>query len=280
MNTNVELMDKSDAKVYLMYLLRKLYDITEANNIPIYASGGTCLGMVRHKGMIPWDDDIDLMIFRRDYDKLVKLCEEQLTKPIVLRTRENDPFFYQEFAKLCLLDDDGNYTDLSIDIFELDESNPDRKIFRSIQNFLKTKLYYIKMYKVSKLGYGDYRPNSFIYRLVLDVLSSMFSLKTIDKLLKRVLTADKSKSDYYVNWGAAYSYKRATYPKKAFGTPRKMPFENAYVWSEEHPEMILERLYGKDYMTPPPVEKQTDHGIRKFKCSQLDFEMIKKEVGM
>lgn len=280
MNKNVESMDKSDAKVYLMYLLRKLYDITEANNIPIYASGGTCLGMVRHKGMIPWDDDIDLMIFRRDYDKLVKLCEEQLTKPVVLRTRENDPFFYQEFAKLCLLDDDGNYTDLSIDIFELDETNPDRKIFRAIQNFIKTKLYYIKMYKVSKLGHGDYHPSSVIHRMVLGGLSFVLSLNTIDKLLKRVLTADKSKCNYYVNWGAAYSYKRATYPKEAFGTPQKMPFENAYVWSEEHPEMILERLYGKDYMTPPPPEKQTDHGIRKFKCSQLDFEMIKKEVGM
>ncbi|MBR0465873.1 MAG: LicD family protein [Clostridia bacterium] len=274
------LMDKQKAKVYLLYLLRKLYDITEANNIPIYSSGGTCLGMVRHKGMIPWDDDIDLMIFREDYDRLVALCERDLPHPLKLRTRQNDPYFYQEFCKLCIVDDFGKYTDLSIDIFPIDNSNPKRKLFRATQNFLKTQLYHIKMYKVSKLGYDSYEPDSFIKKVYLQLFSALLPLKTIDKWLLSVLTADKSKSDYVVNWGASYSYKKATYLKSAFGTPQKRPFENTYIWTEEHPEEILIKLYGKDYMTPPPKDKQTDHGVRDFTCSALDYEIIKKEVGM
>lgn len=273
------LMDKAEAKVYLLYMLRKIYDITEAHGINIYASGGTCLGMVRHKGMIPWDDDIDLMIFRKDYNRFVAVCEKELKAPLVIRTRENDPYFYQEFAKICLLDDNGEYTDLSIDIFELDETNPDRKIFREMQNKIKSYLYSLKMYKVSKLGHGSYNPKSTAKRIVLS-LGCILPLKTIDKLLYKTLTAEKAEGDYVVNWGAAYSYKKATYPKKAFGVPRKMPFENTYVWAEEHPEMILERLYGKNYMTPPPPEKQTDHGVRKFQCTKLNFEQIKNEVGM
>lgn len=280
MVNNTELLDKNDAKVYLLYLLKNIYKITEENDIPIFASGGTCLGAVRHKGMIPWDDDIDLMIFRKDYKKFVSLCEKLLPSPIVIRTRENDPYFYQEFAKICFLDDNGEYTELSIDIFELDETNPNRKIFRKLQNFVKSNLYYIKMYKVSKLGHGNYRPTSFIKRMILGFFSLLLPLKTMDKLLIKTLTAEKKSGDFLVNWGAAYHYSRATYPKKAFGTPQKMPFENTYVWAEEHPEMILEQLYGKNYMTPPPPEKRTDHGVQKFNCSKLDFEEIKKEVGM
>ncbi|MCQ2455374.1 MAG: LicD family protein [Clostridia bacterium] len=277
---NTELLDKNDAKIYLLYLLKNIYKITEENDIPIYASGGTCLGAVRHKGMIPWDDDIDLMIFRKDYQKFVTLCERLLPSPIVIRTRENDPLFYQEFAKVCFLDDNGKYTELSIDIFELDETNPNRKLFRSIQNFVKSSLYHIKMYKVTKSEQGDFHSKSFAKGILLGFFSFLLPIKTIDKLLLKTLTAEKKSGDYLVNWGAAYHYTKATYPKKAFGTPKKMPFENTYVWAEEYPEMILEQLYGKNYMNPPPPEKRTDHGVKAFTCSKLDFEKIKKEVGM
>ncbi len=277
MKENNEYLDKEKAKVYLLYLLKKLHEITEREGIPIYASGGTCLGMIRHQGMIPWDDDIDIMIFRKDYKRFVQACEKSLSLPIVLRTRDNDPFFYEEFAKLCFLDDDNNYTSLSIDVFELDETNPKRHLFREFQNQVKRGLYYTKMYKVSKLGYGKYHPKSIFKRCILSI-GSLLSIRSMDRLLIKILTAEKKEGDYVVNWGAAYSYKKATYPRKAFGTPHKMPFENMYVWSEEYPEMILECLYGKDYMKLPPIEKRTDHGVKSFKCSKLDFDAIKKEV--
>lgn len=280
MKTYNGFLNKSTAKVYLLYLLKALNEISEKYNIPIYASGGTCLGMVRHKGMIPWDDDIDMMIFRKDYARFVKACEDHLKPPVVLRTREKDPYFYQEFAKLCFLCDDGSYSELSIDIFELDETDPDRKVFRAFQNTIKRWLYYTKQYKVARLKEGeDYHPDSLIKRFFLR-LSGILPLKTMDKLLLSVLTAEKKRGDYLVNWGAAYSYKKATYPKTAFGTPRKMEFENTYVWAEQYPEIILKQLYGNNYMELPPVEKRTDHGVKEFQCSAIDYDEIKKEVGL
>ena len=273
------LLDKEAAKLYLLYLLKQLNEISEKYGIPVYASGGTCLGMVRHRGMIPWDDDIDIMIFRRDLDRFVAACQETLQFPVVLRTRENDPYFYQEFVKLCYMDDDGNYSDLSIDVFELDETDPNRRTFRAVQNSIKRLLYYTKLYKVSKLGHGDYRPNA-VWQRALLTACGILPLKSIDRLLFKTLTAEKASCDYVVNWGAAYSYKKATYPKAAFGTPRKMPFENTYVWAEQHPEMILERLYGKNYMQLPPVEKRTDHGVRAFQCSAIDLDTIRRELGL
>ena len=280
MNEKTEFLDKSEAKIYLLYMLRKIFDITESENIPIYASGGTCLGMMRHKGIIPWDDDIDLMIFRKDYEKFVKACEKNLKSPIVIRTRENDKFHCEEFAKICLLDDDGNYTDLSIDIFELDETNPERKKFREFQSFCLKRLYFIKKYKATLAGKGEYRPGSLKAKIGVGFFARIFTFNFIEKCFYKLIMGEKKQGDYVVNWGASYSYKKATYPKIAFGTPQKMPFENTYMWAEEHPEMILERLYGKDYMTPPPKDKQIDHGVRKFKCTALDYENIKKEIGM
>ena len=272
-------MDKAEGRVLLLYLLKQINNICESEKIPYYASGGTCLGAIRHKGFIPWDDDIDIMIQRKYYDNFVSACETKLSDPVVLRTRENDRFFCQEYTKLCFKDDKLRYSDISIDVFFLDETDPGRKLFRAIQNRILIDLYYIKLYKVSKDGKGSrYTPKNKFKRLWLSVMS-VLPYSFIDIVHKKTMIAQKKKTEYWINWGSCYSYKKATYKKTALGKPQKMPFENTYIYVAENPEEILTHLYGPDYMTPPPVDKRTDHGVRKLNCSSLDFETIKKEIG-
>ena len=276
---NEKLMDKEKARILLIYLLKLLNGVCEEAKIPCYASGGTCLGAVRHGGFIPWDDDIDYMIPRKYYDLFVETCKKMLKKPVTIRTRENDEFFVQEYIKLCFEDDEFGFSDISIDVFFLDETNPKRKAFRALQNRFLKSLYFIKLYKVSKLGKGmDYTPGNPLKKLYLSVMSNM-SIETIDKLHKFLMTAEKSKGEYYVNWGSCYSYKKATYRKSDLGTPKKMKFENTYIYIAENPEQILTQLYGSNYMTPPPEDKRTDHAVRELNCSSVNFESIKKEVG-
>lgn len=280
MNTTEQKMDKTEAKYLLLYLLKKFKDVCSSASIPYYASGGTCLGAVRHQGIIPWDDDIDVMMPRKYYDAFVTTCAKILPPTLLIRTRENDPYFCGEYIKLCYLDDNKKYSDLSIDVFFLDETDPERKVFRALQNRLLLDMYFIKTYKVSKDKKGPtYTPHNIFRRMQVAFFSTILSYKFIDKWHKRIMMAEKNPTDYWVNWGACYSYKKATYNKIALGVPHEVPFENTFISIAKEPEEILTHLYGPNYMTPPPPEKRTDHGVKPINCASLNINIIKEEIG-
>ena len=72
----MNLMSKEEIKEHQLEILDFIDDICKKNNIPYFLSYGSMLGAVRHKGMIPWDDDIDLGIPRKYYDKLIELLSD------------------------------------------------------------------------------------------------------------------------------------------------------------------------------------------------------------
>lgn len=270
---------KTEAKYLLLYLLKNFNAVCEVAGITYYASAGTCLGAIRHNGLIPWDDDIDCMMPRKYYNLFVSTCKKMLPPELILHTREEDPYFLCEYIKLCFKDDETEYSDISLDVFFLDETNPNRKFFRAFQNKAHLYLYYLKAFKVSRVKKGEkkYCPqNPFKYAL-LKILSFM-SLRTIDNLMNKVMFAEKKECTHYINWGSCHPYKKATYSKAALGKAQKLPFENQYVWAAEHPEIILTQLFTKNYMTPPPVEKRVDHGNRPLVNSRVNISAIREEI--
>lgn len=80
-------------------LLQYLLEVCERHNLRIYAEGGTLLGAVRHKGYIPWDDDIDMIMLREDYDKLMSLADE-FKHPYFLQNVYTDAHYTHRHAQI------------------------------------------------------------------------------------------------------------------------------------------------------------------------------------
>ena len=83
-----------------MTLLKKLLEVCQKHNLKVWADGGTLLGAIRHKGYIPWDDDIDMVMLRDDYNKLVAIAEQEFQEPFFFQTTYSDNMYFQGCAKL------------------------------------------------------------------------------------------------------------------------------------------------------------------------------------
>lgn len=126
-------------------LLAELLRVCKKHDIKIFASGGTLLGAIRHKGMIPWDDDIDMMMFREDYDKLCSVAADEFEHPYFFQTEYTDPGSLRFHAQLrnslttgmlTWEKEDPNSTSsfnqgIFIDIFPLDNVVEDQTLFKN-----------------------------------------------------------------------------------------------------------------------------------------------------
>lgn len=81
-------------------LLECFKKVCEKHSLKYYASGGTLLGAVRHKGFIPWDDDIDIMMLREDYEKLLSVADSEFCEPYFFQSAYSDKNYYRGHAQL------------------------------------------------------------------------------------------------------------------------------------------------------------------------------------
>lgn len=235
------------------------------NNITYYAAGGTVIGAARHNGFIPWDDDIDIVIPRKDYNRLIKLFPEKVDHYYLESPYSENKDFLYSYTKLY----DTNTTLIErghikckrgvyIDIFPLDgigtTYNEAIKNFRKVDlvnMFLRARTYAIR--KESRL----YKNLSILLlRCIPSVLVNNKKLSIYVDYLANSINNDQV--DYVANLMGAYREKEIV-KKELFGKPVLHNFENISIFIPERYDEYLSKLYG-DWKKMPPIEKRkTNH---------------------
>lgn len=241
-------------------ILLNFHHFCEENKIDYYIIGGTLIGAVRHNGIIPWDDDIDVGIPRESYDRLLKIKDE-IPYPLYLSSFDNDDEYIYSFAK-CY-DSTTVVTEklkkpftrgLWIDVFPLDGTFNNKLLQRmhyiSVR-FLKT-LFATKM--------GAYKPErehgmSRVQRNIMLLLASFFSAESIQAMLQKLLKIKHYSTSNYVGnllgrWG-----KREIVPKDFFNKKVLFDFSGHHVYGPSDYDGYLRSIYG-DYMKLPPLDKR------------------------
>lgn len=255
-------------------VLREFHDICKENGLRYFACGGTAIGAVRHHGIIPWDDDIDVSMPRPDYDRLVEVCSKRDMGNYGLITPYNTQDYPLPFMKLAnknttLIEEEDTpcIIGVYIDIFPLDGTSDDteeagrlKKRYNRLWNKLEaisthnTFVEYISLLKkphewgrfvVKTIGYFfRNRTRAWLLRKLNDI-----SFKHSFKTAKNVIV-------YSGSYGT-----REIMPKSfCEGNDLQMPFEDITVMMPSGYDEYLTRIYG-NYMQLPPKEKQVSHHL-------------------
>ncbi len=265
-------------KVQLIELkmLLKIDKICKRHNVKYRICGGTLLGAVRHKGFIPWDDDVDIDMMRNDYNKFLKIADKELSKEYFIQNYETDSVCLNaSFTKIrkngTLLESEGQrhldrHKGICIDIFPIDivpESLIMRKIHKNILIFLQ-KLVAIK------LKFNYYNKNFFKKNItiILSLLLRGTSIRFIGKTMEKLRTMfNNSESQLIANTYNGTVYEKWTFNKEVYGEPVLLEFEKYKFPAPERWEEVLTQFYG-DYMTLPPEDERWNY---QHKIIKLDF---------
>lgn len=252
-------------------ILKKVITLCEKEDIKYYLLGGTFLGAIRHKGFIPWDDDIDIGMPRPDYDRFFDIAPKELEDNLEYKNywkgNETTVYFSRvENRDVQIVDRSAikhRIRNAWIDIFPLD-GMPNSMLARKLhQVHLLYRRALLQFSQFSVIVNQDL-PNRPLHEKLLIDFGNSFNLEKLlnkdkcmhklDFLLRRY-PYDRSK--YVVNFMGAYKFKEM-FPKGIYESTRKYQFETEELVAPEQYDTVLKQLYG-DYMTLPPEQQRNKH---------------------
>lgn len=274
-------LTQSEVKEQLLNILIHFDVFCKKHNITYYLGGGTLLGAVRHKGFIPWDDDIDIMMPRKDYERFLEIFPSDSSYAelgLEVHDYKTSDDHLLPFAKLYnkryrveeVFDNkyrkkyrNNKISFLFVDLFPLD-GVPSQK--------LSLKLYFLKVnfYKTLSLATTrkldcNYSGNNVVTRVVkcivatpVILLSRLIPLgKILGRLDKVSQTYSYESKKYVANTVGRYGIKE-TFQKEIFAEPVQIKFENHLFSAPNDSHQYLTNMYG-DYMILPDEDKRVTH---------------------
>lgn len=238
----------------LLELLREFDRVCRGLDIPYMLFAGTLLGAVRHKGFIPWDDDLDIILAREHYERFLREGESFLNGERFFLQKEFGAHWPMPFSKLRLNNtacieryiprDPLTHQGVYIDIFPLDDLC-DRPFMRKVQ-FAASKVVIAQC-----LDRRGYLTDSFGKKLFM-LVCRLLPRKAPGCIARG---GDKNTQMVHCFFGAASKYEKSVFPRAWFSETAEMPFEDGVFTVPSAWDEILTTLYG-DYMTPLPEGKR------------------------
>ena len=255
-------------------------EICEKLNLTYFLVCGSAIGAARHGGFIPWDDDMDVGMYREDYNKFMELASTFLPEGIFLQNYKTDPNYPLVFAKLrnsnttyiekALSKFDINHG-IYIDIFPLD-GYPEN--IKEQKKFAKRKKMYLR--KIGCVFTFERSKKAKVLGVVLKALGyHKRTAKTLAKYEAFISKYSVKESNLICNHGTWYG-ERDYIPVEYYGDGSDAMYEGIKVRVPEKCDEYLTALYG-DWRTPPPPEKQKGHHYYEICDTEKPYTVYRKQ---
>lgn len=268
-----------------MELLFDIDQICEKYNIQYFVYFGSLLGAIRHKGFVPWDDDLDIAMKREDFERFMEIAKDELPSDYVISnplTGENATEFWASVRNGNTISIDPKHLEknhgcpfiVGIDIFQLDylPRNPQReKEHTELFHYVWSA---VRLVKKSDKDTDDVNRLSFLLNEIETKCKQRFEcdfeLENEDKLIKQLIvlanqiaaSVKRDESDEMVTFISFENHREKRNPKEFFDEVIWVPFENINVPVPSSWELLLPRIY-KNYMVPRRFTQKHDYPFYK-----------------
>lgn len=263
------------------HILKQIHSYCMKNNIQYFLGYGSLLGAVRHQGFIPWDDDIDILMPRPDYEKFLQLSKEkEISKTIKVISIHTDKDYYLPFAKVIdrrteLIEENIRFKKkigVFVDVFPID-GLPDNTIKKMIYIMIMKLYQYILQLsscecvksknKVKKIIGKIVKPFFKLINLISPILTPRCLITRMEKLVSKY-SYSKANNVGVIVWGHG---KKEVMKKSVFKETKRVVFNGDFYNAPVGYNQYLERIYGNYMALPPKEERVAKHQLNaRWKC--------------
>ena len=251
-----------DIKGLSIQILHYVDEFCKKNKIKYSLAYGTLIGAIRHKGFIPWDDDIDIMMLREDYNRFVKLFNQDKSKLFSVESYETNNDFPYPLAKV-FCNATVNYEfglsqyGFGIDVFPIDKIPMNENEFSRL---IRIKTIYWNLFLLKSLGWNRKRKlRTNVIILTSKILVKLIPYSFIHKQMHRVINKYTSLTKDYLLGNLISPYgTRDVFDKDIFNEYILLQFDGQYYYGIKGYDTFLTKVYG-EYMKCPPKEAQVTH---------------------
>lgn len=268
-------INQEDLKKIQLKILNVVVQFCKENNINYWLDCGTLIGAVRHKGYIPWDDDIDIGMLRPDYDKFLSLFNDKYDRYKAYSIENNKDFLYP-FCKVLdtntLLfepDEKGIKSNVNIDVFVYDNA-PNEQVL--VDKMYKRRDFYRGIHNIRTRQFTGFSKG--IKRIIRWVMYPFVCLFPRNYFCKKISTNSKKYANKQtVRVGNFTSITKICCNKSLFDSFIDIQFEGNYYKAPIGYDEWLRAFYG-DYMQLPPEDKRVPHHSFKAYLLEENHEKI------